>query len=432
MKLGTHESYKESGIAGLGLIPKHWRVQRIKDAVVRIASGVTPKGGSEVYVDEGTPFLRSQNVHDGGLRLGNVSFITEAVNAKMRSSQTKPGDIVLNITGASIGRACVVPDTVKQANISQHILLLRFKKYRVAYAANYIQSRFIKDYIDTIQLGASKQALNMGQALNFPLLLPPQDEQLIITKYLAERTAAIDQKTRLLEQKIKHYQALRKTLINETVCRGLHPEASRKDSGIEWIGEIPAHWDVRRLKDFAYSVKGKTAEGYDNPLDDTSVPVLSLEYLRNKKSVNPTYLTPTNKATLVTSKDYIIIWDGAGVGEMLKGKRGVLSSTVAKLVFDQKIMHGDFCYFLREPIEYTVKSIPAGMGIPHLNPVVLNTFQCPCPPLEEQLEIITFLRAKSRTIDNITANLKSQISALQELRKTLINDVVTGKLRVTA
>ena len=128
MEIQKYNKYKDSGIDWLGVIPENWEVKRIKDAITKIGSGVTPKGGSETYVNEGIPLIRSQNVYNDGLRLNNVSFITEEVHNKMKNSQLKPLDILINITGASIGRTCIFPVTIKTANINQHIIYLRIKK----------------------------------------------------------------------------------------------------------------------------------------------------------------------------------------------------------------------------------------------------------------------------------------------------------------
>lgn len=138
-----YSKYKDSGIEWLGEIPEHWEIKRIKDAITKIGSGVTPKGGSETYVDEGIPLIRSQNVYNDGLRLDNVSFITEEVHNKMKNSQLKPFDVLINITGASIGRTCIFPESVKTANINQHIIYLRVKKKKVDYFAYYLKSNTI-------------------------------------------------------------------------------------------------------------------------------------------------------------------------------------------------------------------------------------------------------------------------------------------------
>jgi len=397
--------YKESGVQWLGKIPAHWEVKRIKD-LSELQSGETIT--SQQLTDEGYP------VYGGNGKRGYFS------------RYNLQGEYIL------IGRQGALCGNINYASgkfwASEHaVVVYKDKAVNTVWYGELLRIMNLNQY----SLAAAQPGLSVDKIKRLELPFAPAAEQEAIADYILDHTAAIDRKIDLLGQKIKLYQTLRKTLINETVCRGLHPHAPRKDSGIEWIGEIPAHWQVKRFKSFASSVKGKAAEGFDEQLPGT-LPVLSLDYLRNETSSSTTYLAPTNKATLVTPNDYIIIWDGAGVGEMLKGKMGILSSTIAKLVFDKKVMHADFCYFLRAAIEHITKGIPAGMGIPHLNPVVLNTFPCPCPPLEEQSLIIDFLKKKTSKLDTITTNLTTQIATLKELRKTLINDVVTGKLNVTA
>ena len=127
-KAERYVAYKDSHLAWMGEIPKHWKFVRVKDLISKITSGVTPRGGAESYEAVGIPFLRSQNIHNDGLHLDKVSFISERTHQEMLNSQVKPGDIVFNITGASIARTCIVPKAIKTANISQHIGWC-FKKY---------------------------------------------------------------------------------------------------------------------------------------------------------------------------------------------------------------------------------------------------------------------------------------------------------------
>ncbi len=102
-----------------------WLVERVKDVAAKIGSGVTPEGGAAIYLDEGIPLLRSQNVHFDGLRLDDVAFISEDTHAEMSGSQLKPRDVLLNITGASIGRCTFVPDDFGKGNVNQHVCIIR-------------------------------------------------------------------------------------------------------------------------------------------------------------------------------------------------------------------------------------------------------------------------------------------------------------------
>ena len=399
----TYDKYKESGVEWLGDVPQHWETKRIKDLIRKIGSGVTPLGGSEVYLTEGIPFIRSQNVYDDGLRIDDVSFIGELTNNKMKNSQLKPFDILINITGASIGRSCIVPVSVPKANINQHIIYLRFSKKFTLYISNYIKSYAIKEFINVIQAGTTKKALNMGQTLNIPLLLPPLQEQTTIANYLDTKTQAIDKKIDLLSKKAATYKDLRKSVINDAVCRGLDKNVELKDSGIEWIGQIPQHWEIKRFKAVAKTIKGKNLDFSDTHFEN-SLPNLALDYLRNDEVTFINYCYSPDKSLVANENDLIIIWDG-GVGEILKAKKGFISSTIAKLSF-HKSFDSKFFYHLRDNIEYTLKQIPAGMGIPHLNPQVLNNYICPFPPLKEQIAIANYLDEKTQKIDAILLNIQ--------------------------
>jgi type I restriction enzyme, S subunit len=209
---------KDSGVEWLGDVPEHWEICRAKDTVKRIGNGVTPRGGSEVYTDSGIPLLRSQNVYDDGLRIDNVSFIPIEIHVEMQNSQLKANDVLINITGASIGRTCIVPIDFGVANINQHIAFLRVKNwFNATYIALFIKSCFIKTYIQREQNGASKEAFNLNQIANIPLVLPPLPEQKTIATYLDTKTTQIDQITQTLNTQIEKLKELRKTLINDVV-----------------------------------------------------------------------------------------------------------------------------------------------------------------------------------------------------------------------
>ena len=430
--MNRYQTYKPSGIEWMGEIPELWKVKRVKDLTSKIGSGVTPSGGAEVYSDNGIPFFRSQNIYNNKLSIDDIVFISEEIDNSMSNSRIRPNDILLNITGASIGRCFYAPINFKKGNVNQHVCIIRPIQKKII--TNFLHFQIISQYgqslIEISQNGANREGLNFQQIKNFVFGIPSFQEQTTIANYLDTKTTAIDRKIELLTAKSDKYKALRRSLINETVCRGLNPDATLKDSGIEWIGMIPKHWEVKRFKEIANTIKGRNLDFFDTYFEK-SLPNLSLEYLRNESVIFETYCYTTDRTQKATTNDMIIIWDGAGVGEILKGKEGFLSSTIAKIVINQKKYDPNFFYHLRFSVEYILKMIPAGMGIPHLNPQVLNSFDCPCPPLNEQIEIGRYLDEKTTQIDTILSNIGEQINKLTQLRKTLINDVVTGKIKVT-
>ncbi|MBE9598637.1 restriction endonuclease subunit S [Pedobacter sp. MC2016-24] len=419
-----YDSYKDSKIDWLDEVPSTWQVIRVKDIAKKIGSGVTPKGGSEVYVDSGVPLLRSQNIYDDGLRIDDVSFIDIETHQKMKSSQLKPFDILINITGASIGRTCVVPESLPTANINQHIIYLRIKKSLVPYASYYFKSNALKEYINLIQAGSSKEALNMGQTLSTPFLLPGQKEQTAIAHFLDTKTQAIDKKISLLERKTSYYQELRKSLIRSLVFRGLdysNGSLKLKNTGISYIEQIPEHWSVERIKDQFLIGRGRVIS-QEELLHDGRYPVFSSQTENNGcLGFIATYDFHTDLLTWTT--------DGVNAGTVFK-RSGKFSCTNVCGTLKPKRRNLDLGYTgyaLHMSASHNKRIDTNGAKIMNGEMAVI---QIPFPPLNEQKEIAQFLDTQLDTISKIIANIQTQITTLKELRKTLINDVVTGKIKV--
>ncbi len=272
------------------------------------------------------------------------------------------------------------------------------------FMAKYVSRPF--EYLDNV----------IGVELNFNKIFYQPEKLRSVEKI----TTDIDD----LEKDLKQLEAE----INDAVTKGLDKDVQLKDSGIEWLGQIPKHWNVKRFKSFGKTVKGKNLETFDKPFEN-SLPNLSLDYLRNETATFPVFCYSPNKFLKATDEDIVIVWDGAAVGEILEAKEGYISSTIAKFEF-KKTYSKRYFYYLGGHIHYILSSIPTGMGIPHLNPNILNNLMCPFPPKSEQAEIAQYLDKKTSTIDAIITNMGKQIHRLKELRKTLINDVVTGKIKV--
>ena len=423
-KVAVYEKYRHSGLNWLGDVPQHWEVKRVKDIVQKIGSGVTPLGGSEVYVDSGITFIRSQNVYDDGLRLNDVSFITNEVHKKMKSSQLKPNDILINITGASIGRTCIVPRNIPTANINQHIIYLRFKPKYVPYISNYFKTISVKDYINLIQAGTSKEALNLGQTLNTALILPPLTEQKQISIYLDTKTQAIEKKIHLLTTKIEYYKELRKTIINNAIYQGIPNSKSKpklKNSDVSYVNQLNANWNLVRVKDLFIIGRGRVI-GQDLLVDNGRYPVYSSQTENNGcLGYIETYDFNSDMLTWTT--------DGANAGTVFRrsGKFNCTNVCGTLLPIRKNLDLNYMVYALQVSAKHNKRIDTNGAKIMNNEMAVI---QIPFPTKTEQTEIANYLDIKISTIDKITTNLQSQIETLKELRKTLINDVVTGKIKV--
>jgi len=209
---------KDSGVEWLGEVPSHWEVKKVKQLTCRISSGKTPLGGNETYLDEGVLFLRSQNVYDDGLRLDDAVFISEATHEAMAVSEVHPNDILLNITGASIGRSCLIPKEFPVANVNQHVCVIRLvDSGATPYVAWFFKSGVAKNQIDLAQNGAAREGLNFEQIGTMLLPLPSALEQLQIESFLDAETSKLDALTAEAQSAIALLQERRTALISAAV-----------------------------------------------------------------------------------------------------------------------------------------------------------------------------------------------------------------------
>ena len=209
---------KQSGVDWLGDIPEHWEVKKLKYLVDKIGSGVTPRGGSDVYELEGIPLLRSQNIYNDGLRLEDVAFITEETHNLMKGSKVKLNDILLNITGASLGRCYYFNGSLKEANVNQHVCIIRVnEKVNFHFLRFCIISDFIEKQIENSYTGSGREGLSNENLNNFYFGIPPLKEQTAIVKFIETETGKITDKINLTKQEIELLKEYRQALIFEAV-----------------------------------------------------------------------------------------------------------------------------------------------------------------------------------------------------------------------
>jgi type I restriction enzyme, S subunit len=209
--LNPNAPMKDSGVEWLGEVPEHWEVTFIKYITKKISSGKTPLGGAEVYTDEGVIFLRSQNIYSDGLHLDDVSFIPHEIHASMKSSVVKKNDVLLNITGGSIGRTCLVDREIGEANVNQHVCIIRTSKDKYAKLLSvFMKSNSAQSQIFYSQTGAGREGLNFSQIGNMRLPFPPFVEQQEILDFLDQENLRFDNlisKQKALIEKLKEYRA---------------------------------------------------------------------------------------------------------------------------------------------------------------------------------------------------------------------------------
>ncbi|MGL6151636.1 MAG: restriction endonuclease subunit S [Aeromonas sobria] len=220
-------------------LPEGWECIRLGDLTSKMGSGSTPRGGQSAYVSEGIPFLRSQNVWNEGLRLDDVVYIDENTHLKMEGTKVISGDVLLNITGASLGRALIFPDSIKEANVSQHVTIIRLLIDELAPFVHLgIKSPLVQDLIWGRQVGMAIEGLSKRTLELFEFPVPPLAEQHRIVAKVKELMALCDQ----LEQRSESQLAAHQTLV-EALLTTLTDSGDADELAQNWA-RLSTHFDT--------------------------------------------------------------------------------------------------------------------------------------------------------------------------------------------
>lgn len=193
-----------------------WPHVRLGDHADKIGSGLTPNGGHAAYVDEGIPLIRSQNVHMGRFDPSGLVRITPEQDEEMSGSRVQRGDVLLNITGASIGRVCVAPDHLIPANVNQHVCIIRSDgSWHPDFLGRFLSTPGFQRFILGDQAGATRQALTKAQIEDFRIPLPPLAEQERIAGRLTEQLGAVERARAAAAQRLAAAESLPAALLRE-------------------------------------------------------------------------------------------------------------------------------------------------------------------------------------------------------------------------
>jgi type I restriction enzyme S subunit len=202
-------------------LPAGWRWFRLGDHILKVGSGVTPTGGQASYSSQGTPLIRSQNVHMNRFEYEGLAFISREQDADMEGSRVLPNDVLLNITGASIGRVCVVPDELCPANVNQHISIIRLRESLVpTFFAYYFATPGVQKFISHSQAGATRQALTKAMIEHFRIPAPDREAQEGITRALREQLGLVERARAAAAMRRRAAKALPAAYLNDIFTDG--------------------------------------------------------------------------------------------------------------------------------------------------------------------------------------------------------------------
>ncbi len=433
MSFPRYPHYKPSGVEWLGEIPEHWEICRLGTICSKIGSGKTPSGGAENYETSGILFIRSQNVHDHGLMLDDAAYISDTIDSELSSSRVKRNDILLNITGASIGRTCIVSTEIGNANVNQHVCIIRMKNTENAFFVSLsLKSSNSQEQIAAMQTGAARDGLNYSQISRILTAFPPHDEQKNIITFLVQETAKIDALVAEQQRLIELLKEKRQAVISHAVTKGLDPTVPMKPSGIEWLGDIPAHWEIKRGR-FLFRKLDIPPEPEDGVVTAFRDGQVTLRENRRTDGFTLAFLEVGYQRIRVG--DLVIHGMDAFAGAI-----GVSESngkcTPEYSVMTPAVPGVDNHYFamilrLMAQRNYIFVICPSVRErAPRFRFESFKDVQLPVPPLNEQQAIMRLIRSTEAEVNNLTAEAERAIELLQERRTALISAAVTGQIDV--
>ena len=383
--------------------------------------------------------MRSQNVYDTGLELSNPTYITPEVDEEMKGTRVFSNDVLLNITGGSIGRCCIFPETLETANVNQHVSIIRVNKnvFLPEFMHYYWISPLGSMAISLYQTGGNREGMSAEAIKNTPIILMPLVEQKLICKVLDAKCAEIDAVLDKTRTSIEEYKKLKQAIITQAVTKGIRGDRPMKESGIEWIGAIPENWDVRRIKSIGTYRNGLTYAPEDQT-DESGTLVLRSSNVQNGRLdfSNNVFVSCEIPAQLMVQKGDILICSRNGSRELI-GKSAIIDSDICAsfgafmMVFRCEcprymyylLNSNIFSVYLNTFLTTTINQL-TGKNFGNMNIVY-------CPDTVEQDEIVSFLDKRCLELDELIIKKKRLINALESYKKSLIYEYVTGKKEVS-
>ena len=441
-----YSSYKDSEVEWIGEIPSHWEAIRLGVLGDFTSSGIDKKivdGEQLVRMVNYTDIIRSR-VHYPVLNEDLEFMLVSSPQTKIIEHSLKKGDLVFipsSETDEDLGVSSLV-DFDDEVVYSYHIIRFQFKKSVLHYFKKYIGNHYgVWKQFSQEGKGTTRQIIGRNVFRNTVVVLPPLPEQQQIVTYLDQKTSQIDTFVSLTEKKIELLKEKRSSLINEVVTKGLDKKVKMKDSGVEWIGEIPEGWECRLGTTIGGFFKGKGIE--KDEVVDSGNPCIRYgeiytKYNHKVDSVH-SFINDDVSNTSLKIKGTHILLTGSGELSTEIGKAIVITLEEVFIGGDIIILKSgnDFdpfylTYLINSECVRIQREISAkGEIIVHIYPKNFREMRFCCPPLTEQQQIVTYLDQRTKEIDELILIEKRRVDRLKEYRQSLISEVVTGKIKVT-
>lgn len=437
--------YRDSGVEWLGTLPEHWDVKRLRFVADPKNSNVDKKtyeGQSEVRLCNYTDVYYNETITSA------LDFMqSTASELEIGAFSLLADDVIItkdSETADDIGIPAYVPEVLPGVVCGYHLTMLRSHGVEGEFLFRILQAQSTKAYFFVEVCGVTRFGLGQDAIKNIVVPLPGRDEQQRLCRWIGRETTGIEgmvnKKTRFIELLREKRQAL----ITHAVTKGLDPNVTMKDSGVEWLGEVPEHWEVKKLRHISKIVRGASPRPAGDPKyftgeneDGKNMPWLTVAEITKDNDTyvlaTSSYLTPLgvtqsqifNGGTLVFSNSGATL----GVPKILAidccANDGVLAFKGLSSFVDIRFMY----YFLSTTTERLRDEMQKG-GQPNLNTDIVKSMSFPAAPIDEQVAVVTYLVRETARIATLITKTERSIELLKERRSALITAAVTGKIDV--
>ncbi len=415
--MNRYKKYKDSGVEWIGEIPRHWEISKFKyDTVKPVQYGLNIS--SDKYKDEGIRFIRITDLtEEGTLILEDGKYLDSSeVPDEFILEQN---DLLLCRSGHTVGKSYL---HIQEGQYTSGGYLVRFN-FGSVLKSKFIffltKTNFYWDWIKLNTVVSTIENVNGDKYQNLVYPKPPLSEQEQIVSFLDEKTSQIDKMIQITETKIDLLKQKRVSLINEAVTKGLDKTVKMKDSGVEWIGEIPRHWEVIRLRYLCHVSTGN--RDTQDRIEDGIYPFF----------VRSPIIERINSYSF-EGESVLTVGDGVGTGKVFHYYNGKLEYHQRVYLFSKfnKILGKFFFLFMKEKFINVTEDQNSKSTVDSLRRPLIDNFQFVIPPLPEQEQIVKYLDTKTSEIDQLVSIEQKRIETLKEYRQSLISEVVTGKVKV--
>lgn len=433
-----YQQYVNSGFEWIGDIPAQWNNLRLR-FVCEFRNGYTPSKANPEFWEDGTiPWYRMEDIRDSGRKLNEAKqYVTK--DAIKRGGLFEAGSFILATT-ATIGEHAVL---IVDSLANQQFTNLKIRK---SLSDSLLRDYFfyylfvIDDYCKATTKTSTFPAVSMELLKNCHVVFPLVQEQQAIVDYLDKKCSEIDNVISAQQKRIALLQELKQSVITHAVTKGLNPNVEMKDSGVEWIGKIPASWDVVHLKRI---LRERMQYGANEPAesDDTTYP----RYIRITDITANGELRPETFKSLEPSKakdylldkgDVLFARSGATVGKTFLFNADIKACYAGYLIkasCDKRRMLPEYLYYYTQSGAYQCwkNSVFIQSTIQNIGADKYQMMYIPVPSKDEQKQIVEYTMRKSQIFDAAISKAQHQVELLQEYKQSLITEVVTGKRKVS-